>query len=367
MGGVLKRVMGSAWVAHLGRAIDRYTSRLGDQFAAAITYFSVLAIIPILMFAFAILGLTIEVLRPDLALTLVQVISERLESASGARQITDALMVTLRSWRGVLLFGLLSAGYAGSGWVANIRQAINAMWHPEGIRSIGATGIVGWLANLGKNLLILVGLMILGAVTVGASLSATAAQSFVLGWLGLRESGVASALTVVAALIISLVSGWTLFLYLYWILPRDHGPFRAIARGAVFGSVGLAVLQYSAGALNGLFVRNLAAAIFGPIIVLMLSLNVFATLVLLGASWTATAGPVEDEPLVPDEGEPDATLLALAENPYVTGLVMVPQKVAKRGVTVGIVAGYVLGGAAGVGLGAVLGRLAGAVAHRRRR
>ena len=225
MGDLVKRIMAWSWVIHLLRAIDRFTSRLGNQFAAAITYFSVLALIPILMFAFAILGLTVEVLRPDLAQTLVQVISDRVASASGAKALTNTLIDSLKSWRTVLLVGLLSAGYAGSGWVANVRQALNAMWHPEGIRASGATGILGWLADLGKNLLILVGLMILGAVTVGASLSATAAKSLVLGWLGLRGSGVASVLTSIASLIVSLISGWLLFLYLYWIMPREPSAF----------------------------------------------------------------------------------------------------------------------------------------------
>ena len=365
MGDLVKRVMASHMVKHLLRAVDRFTSRLGNQFAAAITYFSVLAIVPVLMFAFAILGLTVEVLRPDLARTLVDVISERLQSASGAKDIAATILETLKSWRSVLLVGLLSAGYAGSGWVANLRQAINAMWHPDGIRPVGAAGILGWLSDLGKNLLILMGLIILGAVTVGASLSATAAQSLVLGWLGLDESWVARALTVIAALLISLLAGWALFVYLYWVLPRKHGQFREIARGAVFGSVGLAALQYFAGTLNGIFLQNKAAAIFGPIIVLMLSLNLFATLVMLGAAWTATTEV--DELPAPESIDAELPLIPLADHPDVHGSVLVSQKVAKRGVTAGIVAGYALGGAAGIGLGAVLGRLAGAVAHRRRR
>lgn len=365
MGDLVKRVMAWGWVAHLLRAVNRYLSRLGNQFAAAITYFSVLAIVPVLMFAFAILGLTIEVLRPDLARTLVDVISERLQSASGAKDIAGTILETLKSWRGVLLVGLLSAGYAGSGWVANIRQAIDAMWHPDGIKPVGASGILGWLGDLGRNLLILLGLIVLGAVTVGASLTATAAQSLVLGWLGLDGSWVARALTVVAALLVSLLAGWALFIYLYWVLPREHGQFREIARGAVFGSIGLAALQYFAGTLNGIFLQNKAAAIFGPIIVLMLSLNLFATLVMLGAAWTATA-KVTEEP-VPESIDAEPPLIPLADHPDLQGTGLVPQKVAQRGVTAGIVAGYALGGAAGVGLGAVLGRLAGAVAHRRRR
>ena len=365
MGSVVKRVMAWAWVAHLLRAIDRFSSRLGNQFAAAITYFSVLAIVPVLMIAFSILGLTIEVLRFDLAETLLESIEGRLLTVSGAEQIASTLVDILKSWRGVFIVALLSAGYAGAGWVGNMREAINVMWGSDGIKPTAPVGVWGWVTYLGKNLAILVGLVVLGALTVGVSLSATTAQSLVLGWLGLAKTGLASALTVVAALVISLLSGWALFLYLYWILPRDRRPPRDIARGALFGSIGLAALQYFAGTLNGIFLHNAAAAIFGPIIVLMLSLNIFATLVMLGAAWTATTEV--DEPLAVDGGDPDATMLPLAANPYVIAQVLVPQKIAKRGVTVGIVAGYALGGAAGVGLGAVLGRLAGAVAHRRRR
>src|SRR5690606_36869496 len=53
-------------VEHLLRAGERYTSRLGDRFCAAITYSSVLALVPILVFAFSITGFVLTVSRPDL-------------------------------------------------------------------------------------------------------------------------------------------------------------------------------------------------------------------------------------------------------------------------------------------------------------
>jgi membrane protein len=366
MGDLVKRVMAWRWVGHLMRAIERFNSRLGNQFSAAITYFSVLALIPILMLAFAILGLTVEVLRPDLGQVLVTGIEKRLESVGGTQDMARNVVDTLKNWRGVGIVALLSAAYAGTGWVGNLRQAINAMWHPDGITPTGAAGIGGWFAALGKNLLILVGLIILGGVTVAVSLSATAAQSLVLGWFGLRGSPFAAAMTVLAALVVSLLSGWALFVYLYWALPREKVSLRWVARGALLGSFGLAALQYFAGILNGIFLQNKAAAIFGPVIVLMLSLNIFATLIMLGAAWTATTSPEkEPAPVRPREAKP--TMAPLAEHPDFQGALYVSQKVAKRGVTAGIVAGYGLGAAAGMGLGAVLGRLAGAVAHRRRR
>ncbi|MHB1008523.1 MAG: YhjD/YihY/BrkB family envelope integrity protein [Propionibacteriaceae bacterium] len=366
MADLVKRVMGWRWVTHLMRAIERFNSRLGTQFAAATTYFSVLAIVPVLMLAFAITGLTIEVLRPDLAQVLETAIEKRLESVGGAHDIAMNLVDTLKNWRGVGIAAILSAAYAGTGWVGNIRQAINAMWHPDGLRPTGPAGVGGWLATLGKNLLILLGLIVLGGVTVAVSSGATAAQSVVLGWFGLQGSSVAAAVTVVLALLVSLLTGWALFVYLYSVLPNEKVSLRWIARGALLGSFGLAVLQYFAGILNGMFLRNSAAAIFGPVIVLILALNIFATLVMLGAAWTATTSPeAEALPARPREATP--TMLPLSEHPDFRGDLYVPKKVARRGVTAGIVAGYALGGAAGMGLGALLGRLAGAVAHRRRR
>ena len=52
-------------VAHVLRTNTRYVTRLGNQFAGAITYFSLLAMVPILMFAFSACGFTLTVLRPD--------------------------------------------------------------------------------------------------------------------------------------------------------------------------------------------------------------------------------------------------------------------------------------------------------------
>lgn len=43
-------------IAHLIRAAERFNDRMGNQFGAAITYFSFLSMIPILMVSFAAAG-----------------------------------------------------------------------------------------------------------------------------------------------------------------------------------------------------------------------------------------------------------------------------------------------------------------------
>lgn len=47
-------------VAHFIRAGERFTERLGSQFGAAITYFSFLSLIPILMVSFAAAGFVLQ-------------------------------------------------------------------------------------------------------------------------------------------------------------------------------------------------------------------------------------------------------------------------------------------------------------------
>jgi membrane protein len=48
-----------AWLDHLVRAGEHYTETHGNHYAAAITYFSVLALVPLLMVAFASVALVL--------------------------------------------------------------------------------------------------------------------------------------------------------------------------------------------------------------------------------------------------------------------------------------------------------------------
>lgn len=362
---LIERIRQRPVVAHLFRAVDRFGARLGHQFAAAITYFSVLAIVPIAMFAFSILGWTIEVLRPQLLGDVTTVIASQLQSAQGAKQITDLVSDTLKNWRGVALVAILSGAYAGAGWTGNLRQAVNAMSGPRFTVVVPKGGPLGMVLLVLRNLAVLLGLIVLGALTVAVSLAATSARKMLLTWVGLGDSFAAAVLAFVVGLGISVVAGWLLFMFLYRALMHPRPTTSTAARGALFGSVGLVALQYLAGVLNGIFAMNKAAAVFGSTIVAILSLNLFATLVMVGAAWTATAQNPEKEAAI--AGEPDARMLPLSENPQVTGETLVSRKVASRGVTAGLMAGYVLGGAAGIGMGAVVGRIAGALARRRRR
>ena len=73
-------------------------------------------------------------------------------------------------------------------------------------------------------------------------------------------------------------------------------PAKLVRIAALIGSLALAVLQWLAGALIGVFSGNVAASLFGPVIVAMLFMNLFATLILYLAAWLATSPETADTP-----------------------------------------------------------------------
>jgi membrane protein len=352
----LERLKGKPWAAHLLRAVERFNNRLGSQFGAAITYFSILALVPILLFAFAVIGFVLTVLRPDLIGEIVNVVSKALGDLEPAtrQQLVDQLSQTAANWRAAGIVALLSAIYSGAGWMGNLKNAVRAQWRADFDMQEDQGNI---LKKTVVNLITLLGLIILIAVTFALASISTALADDVVNLLGLNEISWLGSVLRVVPIIFSIGAGWLLFMYLFTVLPEEREPWPVVRRGALMGAIGLGVLQYSTSLLFTLFARNRAASIFGPVIALMLFFNIFAQLILFIAAWIATA----DQEAVPETEEkvrfplrPDEQTAPEDGGPTASGPEMVPQPVAVRSVQVGLGAGYVTGTATGVGLGAAL-------------
>lgn len=356
----IERIKAQPGIAHLIRTGERYTTRLGDQFGAAITYFSVLALVPILMFAFSITGFVLTYARPDLMQAVVEAATAAVGGTGGdsGQKIADMIEEFLRNWPAVGAAGLVSAMYSGSGWIGNLKQAVQGQMREN---FDYAEKKENFLVKIGVNLLILIGLLILVALTFSLASLSTSLSGTVIGWLGLDDLPWLRPVLSLVPVIISVGAGWVLFMYLYTVLPEYRFPWRTVRRGALIGSIGLGVLQYLTSFLVGIFADNAAAALFGPVIALMLFFNLFARLILFVAAWIATA----HQPAVAPVQVEERVRFALHPEPAEPEPVLVPQEVAVRSVRVGMGAGYVTGAATGVGLGAVIAALAGRLARRR--
>ena len=172
--------------------------------------------------------------------------------------------------------------------MGNLKNAVRAQWRPDFDLQEAQGNIV---KKTLVNLVTLLGLIVLIVVTFALASLSTALADDVIAWLGLTEVGWLQPVLRFVPIVFSIGAGWVLFMYLYTVLPEDRQPWPVVRRGALIGAIGLGVLQYSTGLLFNLFSENKAAAIFGPVIVLMLFFNLFAQLILFVAAWIATATP----------------------------------------------------------------------------
>ena len=360
----IKRLEQRPWIAHMIRTVERYVSRLGSQFAAATTYFWVLALVPILMVAFSITGFVLTVVYPDLLDAVADTVTAALGSTNVAarEKILNLVNTALSQYWAIGIVGLVTGLYAGAKSMGHLKNAVRTQWRSGfDLRPQKINIVVWWLSNL----LLLLGLLLGLAVTFGLSSLSTSLADTVLGFLGLDDQAWTAPLLRISSVAFSIGAGWLIFMYLYTVLPETREPWRVVRRGALLGSIALAALQYVAGFLITAFQGNPAAAIFGPVIVLMLFFNIFAQLILFIAAWIATAqhdavpGPPGQEMNTARTPEPEQTE---DEEPNV-----VPEAVAVRSVRVGMGAGYVTGAATGVGLGATLAYLISAAVRGRKK
>jgi membrane protein len=347
----IKRLEQRPWIAHMIRTVERYISRLGSQFAAATTYFSVLAIVPILMVAFSITGFVLTVVQPGLVDDVANAVADALGGVDAAtrEKILQLVNNALSSFWTIGIVGLVVGLYTGAKWMGHLKNAVRTQWRPGFDLRPQKINIV--IRTLG-NLVLLLGLLLGMAVVFGLSSLSTSLADTVVTWLGLGDQPWIAPLVRVSSAVFSIIAGWLIFMYLYTTLPETREPWPVVRRGALLGAIALAAVLYLASFLISAFRGNAAAVIFGPIIVVMLFFNVFAQLTLFIAAWIATAQH-EAIPVPPDEEEHTEPAAESQQPPDETAR-LVPESVAARSVRAGLGAGYVTGAATGVGLGAAL-------------
>ncbi len=100
------------FIAHIIRTVQRFNDRMGNQFGAAITYFSFLSLIPVLMFSFAAAGFVLAS-NPELLEKLVRGISANITDPTLANTLERTIDTAIRQRTTVGLTGLALAVYSG--------------------------------------------------------------------------------------------------------------------------------------------------------------------------------------------------------------------------------------------------------------
>jgi membrane protein len=119
------------------RAGQSYTAHHGNHYAAAITFFSVLSLVPLLMIAFAAAGF---VLAGSPAL--LRELQDQIQAAAPAglaATLNQVIEQAIASRSSVGIVGLLGALYSGLGWMGNLREALTGRCVPRGLGRSGSS------------------------------------------------------------------------------------------------------------------------------------------------------------------------------------------------------------------------------------
>jgi membrane protein len=296
MAGLKDRVTGTLrrqraqrpWLDHLIRAYKQYKDRNGDHVAAAITYFSFLALFPLVLLGASVAGFVLAS-NEELKGRLQDVIADNVPGSLGDT-MSKAVDSVIANRGSIGVIALLGVAYAGLGWVANLRSGVQIVWAGEVQKE-------SFLKAKLADALILVGLGLGIVLSIALTSGGTAATNAVVEALGLDGVPGMGTLVRVIGILLALAADTLLFAWMFTRLPGVPIRYRTVLRGALFAAVGYEILKvvgttYIAGVTSNPTYGPLAGAIG-----LLVWIDLVSRFLLLSAAWTAT-GP---QPVGPGE------------------------------------------------------------------
>ena len=288
---------GKGWFATLKRTIREFKEDNLTDWAAALTYYGILAIFPALLALVSILGLMGDSATQSLIDNLGKV------APGPAQEIFTNAVKNLQKSQGaagiLFIVGIALALWSASGYVAAFMRASNAIYDVEEGRPI-------WKSVPTRVLTTLVLLVMLAAVVIGVTLTGGLAKQ-AGNVLGVGSTAVD--VWNIAKWPVILVVVITMFAILYWATPNvKHPKFRWISPGGIVG----VLLWLLASAAFAFYVANFASynktyGALGGVIVFLTWLWISNIAILLGAEFNAElergrqieAGhPAEKEPFL---------------------------------------------------------------------
>ncbi|MEA2364260.1 MAG: rane protein [Thermoleophilaceae bacterium] len=266
-----------SWLGVLKRTVTEFSDDNLSDWAAALTYYAVLAIFPALIVIVSVLGLIGESATQPLIDNLGSV------APGPAKDIFTSAIENIQGSQGAagvfFVAGLLAAIWSASGYVGAFMRASNAIYEIEEGRPIWKT------LPLRVGLTVL--LMVLTAVSaIGVTLSGGLAKE-AGNLIGVGDTAVSVWNIAKWPVLLLLVS--FMFAVLYWAAPNVKQPgFRWITPGGVLAVIGWVIASVAFAFYVGNFgsYNKTYGALAGPIVFLVW-LWISNIMILLGAEFNA--------------------------------------------------------------------------------
>jgi len=282
--GILDRLRARFWLFdRVMRAYERFDERHGGFYAAGLTYYTILALFPLLMVGFAAAGFVLA-RRHQLLKTIDEHIRVLVPSELG-QQLIALMNSAIDARASVGVIGLAAASWAGLGWMSHLRLALTEMWWEERVES------PGFVRNKISDLFALLGTSVVILATIGlTALGHSKPMSAALSWLEIPEFSSSSTWILRSiSILVSVLVTWLLMTWMIARLPRHKVSVAASVRAGLMAAIGFELLKQVGSIYLQAVLRSAAGAAFGPVLGLMVFAYFTAYLVLFCTAWAATA------------------------------------------------------------------------------
>lgn len=269
------------WLDHLIRAFLHFRACNGNLFAAGLTYYTLIALFPLLMIAFAVGGFALS-RRPEL----VDAIDERTRSWVSpelGQQLVLLMNSAISAHTSVGVIGLVFAAWMGQTWMYRLREALCRIWGHQADSLGFARTIASDLAAVLGTFAVVVSTMTLAALAHAEPLK------MVLNLLGIPELSVFHWAFRTISVVISFLVSWVVFSWVIVRLPRESVGVATSMRAGLMAAAGFELFKLVGSLYLRVVLRSVAGATFGPLLGLLVFAYVTWVLVLYCTAWAATA------------------------------------------------------------------------------
>ncbi|NDK89891.1 inner membrane protein YhjD [Gordonia desulfuricans] len=268
------------WLDHLLAMQERYSHRRGNLYAASISFNGILALVPIIMVAFAIAAFVLA-RQPEVIDQIKDAVVKELPGAMGT-QVEQVIDSAIDSRTTVGVVGLAGAALTGIGWISGVRNGMTEMFGGRKNRNA--------VVSKGTDLLTFALLGIAFAVTMALTTLGNQGSLLrkILEWAGADEASWAPSVLRFAAIIVSITASWLLFSFILSRLPLVPLPFVNTMRAGLVTAIAFEIVKN----LGGIYLRSVlgspAGVAFGPILGVMVFAYLASRIILYATAWCAT-------------------------------------------------------------------------------
>jgi membrane protein len=253
------------------QAYVRFARRRHLLYAAAISYYGIISLVPFLALLLSILGWQ---LRAEQSRQAISRVLTGLSPVQTEFLLNAAKAISVTSPWAIVLYGL-GLAWAGAYLFESIERVINAIWHGTNDRAFHVRKMIA------MGVVIIAGLLLLGSIALGATWASLGKIAHITGqeWEELGRS------LKKAAIFIPLITSTGMFTLMYKFLPTKSVPLRAALSGGIFGGLSWEFSKWLFGLFVALSGHNYGT-IYGSlanIVIIMLWIHVSAIILILGA------------------------------------------------------------------------------------